>query len=773
MFRKWNQDYSFLVISLALGILVSCSSGSVNHKLGSEQAKAGNYEEAIKSFETSRSEGNDKDELRLHLAEAKYQHANNLYTKIESVHDVKDLPNIISDLSKAKQYTEEAINEVNAIKDEDIKESDKKLSEKNDLLKQIVESLAKKNSEHDSLITKANELKVNANNKSENAFLEFVPLLPFKSYIQEVNEAYGEICNLLINELNTKGLAALDISKTKVAKEFFEKLQKYFPDVTKGQEGLLAVNAADFYKAKKYSDAYAAVRELKKINPENEYLKKYGVVIRDAVLANETKALAGSIKAKTNTAYMKAIDGYRLLLQVEDLSKEQADGFNGEIKKLRAGIAENLIKKAKQLAKVKNSLPLAWMILKNAWRFDPEQTQAQNELVKEAFEYIQKKSLLKSMLVIRSNADPAQTVAANSPIELETHLKQQLVPTSTSLSTWPMGVSIVLANELLPVDYVYSLKKPQDLSKKPNSDAEKMNDIDVVLWANVLENKSEEYGNTQVIYKVSRFVSSTRMVDNPEWFTAQQELTQAEQSYNSSYQQMQNLSNQCDSMGNPFAIGICKGAIQGISTSAVDSAREKFNATPRYLQEDVHSDYTYRYYRIGLNLSMKIDFQYIDLVNKINTPSKILEYVVKNKEGDLYEGIMPSDLNGLKNGPVNVPELMAEKRQGQKTILEQIQKEFVDKFTREKGLRYCHKGEKMLRTSKPETNYLPEFQLCTLLTKNQQDIKEGQDAAELDVARKVLAKYYQITDEEMQKYALSESELPAPVTENLFTASFL
>ncbi|MEK6626018.1 MAG: hypothetical protein AABY86_13675 [Bdellovibrionota bacterium] len=133
---------------------------------------------------------------------------------------------------------------------------------------------------------------------------------------------------------------------------------------------------------------------------------------------------------------------------------------------------------------------------------------------------------------------------------------------------------------------------------------------------------------------------------------------------------------------------------------------------------------------------------------------------------------MPSDLNGLKNERVNVPDTLSEKKVGQNAIIEQIQKELVDKFTKEKGLRFCHKGDKILRSSKQEKHYLPAFQLCLLLTKNNQEIKEGQDAVELDVARKVLAKYYQFSDDEIQKYALSESELPAPSTDNLFTMSF-
>jgi len=772
-FQKRHNSSLTLVVCFAIGILAGCAGGIKNQKLGMEQVKAKNYEEALKFFEVSRTEGNDRSEFFLQLAESKYQVASASYQQAQNPADAKDLPTIISVLSKAKKYAEEAIKDVSGIKDEDIKESDKKLEEKNNLLKQISEALDAKNLERDGLISQANALKEKAEKKTENAFLEFAPLLPFKSFLPEVSEAYTEISSLLINQLDTSGLSALDTFKTKIAKGLFEKLQKYFPEITKGQEGVIAVTAADFHKAKKFIEAYAATRELKKINPENAYLKKYGSVIRDGLMTSETKALSDIVKAKTNAAYMRAMDGYRALLLVEEITKEQVDGYNAEIKKLRAAIAGNFIKKAKDLAKSKESLPLVWIILKNVWRFDPEQAQAQSALAKEAFEFIQKKSALNSMLVVRSDGDPAQAVAANSPIELETHLKQQVISSSLQLPSWPAGVTMVLANDILPVEYVYALKKPQDLSKKPSAGAEKLNELDVILWANVLENKSEEYGANQVIYKVSRFVSSTRMVDNPEWFTAQQELTSAEQSYNSSYQQMQSLSNQCDSMGNVFAIGICKGAIQGISTSSVDSARAKYNATPRYLQENVNSDYTYRYYRVGLNLSMKIDLQYLDLVNKNNTPAKIIEYVVKNKEGDVFEGVMPSDLNGLRNGPVGVPELLAEKRQGQKTLLEQIQKELVDKFTREKGLRYCHKGEKMLRSSKQESSYLPAFQLCMLLTKNQQDIKEGQDAAELDVARKVLAKFYQFTDEEMQKYALSESELPAPTTDNLFTASFL
>jgi hypothetical protein len=197
--------------------------------------------------------------------------------------------------------------------------------------------------------------------------------------------------------------------------------------------------------------------------------------------------------------------------------------------------------------------------------------------------------------------------------------------------------------------------------------------------------------------------------------------------------------------------------VKGINSSRLENARATLNATPRYIQENILSDYNYRFYKVGVNLTMKMNLMFLNLRNNTLSPTKNLEYKVENKEGEIYEGVQASDVNSLQNGSFNVPDLANEKYLGQQKLIQDIQTEIKDFVSKEKGIRYCR-----VKANKSETQLMSSYQLCLIYSDNSQLLpvlsesrtpaSETLENSEISKAKKKLFKFYQMSEEDVQKY---------------------
>ncbi|MBF0206949.1 MAG: hypothetical protein HQK53_08650 [Oligoflexia bacterium] len=816
-----------IVLFLALILLVclnGCAGMSPKQQLGINEYAAGNYQQAVKYLEEAQKEGDDNDELYIRLSDANFKLAESEYLKNSSVGKETKFDELLNGLEVASSYIKSSLGYLSKIPD--IEEDKKNSEQKNELSQKISSYISEKTAEKERVLREVSKLRDMANSNSETAFSSFNDYLIYRPALTEVEEIFLFIEDRLYKDLETGGESKFNTQQIIVAKEYFEKLKKYFPQRTRGAEGLLTIKAYENYKNGKYRDAYANLLEIKKINAASAYLLKNESVFLKDLINNElllikrleedvakldallgkrgdgksksskasnsklkqNKNLLQKIVLETDTVSTKdpmklqllIIDSYQYLLALPGISEEQKKNFSQKIVELRSKLAQRLIVRAGQLASTvrtnpDNAYPLIWNLLHWAWSFDPVMTEKQRALVSEAKTYLQNKGDLKVLLMIKNRPELFQGGSGGVPYELESLIKKELVQTPLP-SDWPKGVTFHSASDILPMDYLYSLNGPQDLGITVAGAGagagtgnkflqEKLINYDVVLWVNIMENRAEEYGLDRPSYRNSRYTSGTRMVDNPAWYTAQQEYNRAQQEYNNNYQMNQQLAGQCDRIGNIFASAICQGTVSTISSSGRDSAASRLNSTPRYVQENIYNDYTYRYYKVGVNISMRLDWQYIDRMNNISLPSKLLEYKISNKEGEIYEGAQPGDVNGVKNDRINVPDLSTEKKNGQGRILSDLKEEIKSVITKEKGLRFCHRAERLLQLQSTESKqssppsippYFALYQLCQLNLAVQLPLNEQN---ELLNAKKMLEQFYSITAEEVKKYSLSDDEL--------------
>ena len=255
-------------------------------------------------------------------------------------------------------------------------------------------------------------------------------------------------------------------------------------------------------------------------------------------------------------------------------------------------------------------------------------------------------------------------------------------------------------------------------------------------------------------------MAGTKSVDNPDWFAAQQELITAQQEYNNNYAQNQKALNNCNSMANAISIAVCKAEIEGSNNIKLDNAKNKANSVPRYLQEKIINDYSYRYFKVGLNILIKTQIHFLEQKSNIVTPLQSFEYQLKSKEGEIYEGVMNDDVNGLKNQKINVPDIATEKQTAENSIIINIKQQMQKTALNEKGMRYCHEANKLKKdaskSKKAMYSFLNNYQLCFYI-KNESDLTKEEKEEFLE-GQKNLNKFYQISPQEIEKFKFDDSK---------------
>ncbi|MBF0314809.1 MAG: hypothetical protein HQK50_00495 [Oligoflexia bacterium] len=758
-----NATKLFYGIALPLVLIaigVSCGL-TPNHQTGVNSFTAGNYEDAKNYLQAAKQEGQDDEELLLMLSDSKFKVAESEYQKAQAAisSSGNDLTTILAHLTRAKEEAEGSLAELEQLSKDSKAAEAQQLDPKRELLEKIKLAWEEKSKKRQEIVSTAHQLQAMANTKKnvEKTYVEFTATTaPYKEYVPEVQESYLFIEQALINELEKNGFTALDSSQLNDARKIFEKLQNYFPSGNgnlKAQEGLLCLKSQELYQKKDYRGSYEALLAAKRVNTNSPYVAQYAPKRLQEVIKHETQqALRRSKnKEKSVLSLFSSLDSYHFLLSLEGVSEEQKNTFTKEITTLRREVATTLVDRAKKMQQT--APPLVWALLQLAWRFDPSVAEKQQPLMSEAIDWIKAKRELKLLVFVKSRPELAQLPGYNS----ESKVKQQLIPPLPFPSDWPIPLTIKLAGEVLPAEYLATVNTTQDLATRaPAAIKQKLSESDALMWITILESKVEEYGQNQPNYKNSTYISGTRTVDNPEWFTAQQEYNSAQQEYNNNYQYTQQLASRCNSMSNAFAATLCNSSINAISSSRLDNARARFNSTPRYIQENISSEYSYRYYKVGVNVSMKAEVKYLDSKNQRSLEPKIIEYNIANKEGEILEGVQPSDLQGLKNGRNNVPDPQVEKTAAQNQLISDLQAEIKAIVAKENGLRFCLHATKNSHTSKKIANapYLSNLQLCLLFSKNAQ---AAQEIEKLKEAQKELEHFLQVTPDDLQKYALHDN----------------
>jgi hypothetical protein len=775
-------DVRKIYFILSIFFFISCSSISPVHELGIKQYNSADYESANMSLEAARKDSPNNVELLLLLTNTKYQLAKANLGAVDSLQKY-DIPGKIEKIKLSQEQLTAGISYFHAAESK-IKENEElskkvNISESESLLKEVEQKLSKLTEDQERLLEKSNKLKETVVNSQdpEKTYLEFQTIAPYQQYYGEVKEAYVKIQEVFYKFLSDRGWNALNNSKKdnknriKDAKFNFQKIVQYSegnsPEYSKlGKEGILSVDVFELYNQKKWLDSYKKLREIKELNSKSPYIEKYKSLVIINLIQEVHNELKLAKKENKISLAMKALDDHIYLSDtknIDELTDVQKEGIQVGIKELRVLISHefiSIVHVLKSKENIASADALILNLLRWAYKFDPNSAKKLETLAEEVFKSVHEKGILKDMIFVKSARalQAGSSLTTNSVFEFEDQIRHQLVD-NFKAEEWPPQYSLASEKSILTTDYLFSLNNLSDLSKSPYNKNQTLKDYDLITWISIEDFRVEEYGFNQPIIQNSKYVAGTKSVDNPEWFTAQQELLSAQQEYNGNYAQTQQMLNNCNNMGNAISVATCRGAVTGISTAKLDDAKNKANSVPRYLQEKIINDYSYRYFKVGLNISIKSQIQSLELKNNIISASQLVEYQLKNKEGEIYDGVMNDDVNGLKNQKINVPETASEKQNGENLIIESFKKEMQKMAIDKQGMRYCHEGKRLkkdvMKNKKSIYAFLNKYQLCFYIKKNSDLDKEEKE--EFLEGQNDLSKFYQTTPQVISSFKFEDS----------------
>lgn len=596
------------------------------------------------------------------------------------------------------------------------------------LCKEIKKALKSANKQKDQILSASKKIAAYPPAKIDQSFNECQKLKDYHDDFSEVKDVCEKRNQEFIALYLKDGEKHLDNKNSIKAKSAFEKVLKAAPD---HKEALNGVSCAAIIEKSSSNDlraAYALILDLKAKAPESACLLKFEQITLESLIKKEKKAAEKKESSKEIQTLLGGIDIYRYLLSLPAIPTDLKDEIPLKIGKIQTSVSKILIGKAEQLFKKdKNNAPLVYTMIKQAYRFSPETTNEVRPLFEDALAVLDEKRAFNTSIVINSGKDPIFT----------TFIEQ-------------IKGTLVAESQAIKPTFVAQFKDSV-ANRMPASEKKKIAPSDYTMTLKLTDYNAEEYGASQPFYQASKYISGTRQLDNPAWFNAEQEYQAAQAEYNQNYRYYEQQKANCNSMGNAFSVGMCQGMWSGLSSARVDNARAVYNSTPRFVQENIISDYTYRQYKVGVNLYLRVEETLTNNKTKKSLPAKIFEYKVVRKEGEILEGVQPTDQNNLRDGRYNVPDLAYEKSAGEKKIASDLQQDLKNVANTERGLRYCKTAKSASATSD---------QLCVLLTEESDAVKAHPDYKFLEEAKKRVEKAYPVTDEIIAQYARSSEELP-------------
>ena len=767
---------------LSILFFISCNSTSPVHELGIKQYNSGDYEAANTSLEAARKDSPNNIELLLLLTNTKYQLAKANLGIVDNFQKY-DLPGKIEKLKIAQEQLTVGIAYFHSVEAK-IKENEElskkvNISESEDLLKVVELKLSKLTEEQESLLSKSNKLKENivSNQDPEKIYLDFQTIAPYQQYYSEVKETYVKIQEIFYKFLYDKGWNALNNSKKDIknrikdSKFNFQKILQYSEgnsvEYNKlGKEGMMSVEIFELFNQKKWLDTYKKIKEMKELNKNSPFIEKYKSIVILNLIQEVHNELKQAKKENKIPIAIKSLEDHIYLSDtknIDELSDAQKELIKTGIKELRVLLSHEfiaMIQVLKSKENIASSDALILNLLRWAYKFDPNSTKKLEALGEDVFKNVHDKGILKDIIFVKSGRtlQTGNSATTNSVFEFEDQIRHQIVD-NFKPEDWPPQYSVASEKSILTTEYLFSLNNLSDLLKSPYNQNQALKEYDLITWISIEDFKIDDYGFNQPIIQNSKYVAGSKSVDNPEWFTAQQELLAAQQEYNSNYAQNQQMLNNCNNMGNAISVATCRGAVTGISTAKLDDAKNKANSVPRYLQEKIINDYSYRYFKVGLNILIKSQIQSLELKNGLSSLPQSVAYELKNKEGEIYEGVMNDDVNGLKNQKLNVPDTVFEKQSGENSIIDSLKKEMQKTALNKKGMRYCHEGKRLkkdsMKNKKSMYAYLNRYQLCFYIKKDP-DLSQ-EEKAEFVEGQNDLNKFYQTTPQIIEGFKFDDS----------------
>jgi hypothetical protein len=378
--------------------------------------------------------------------------------------------------------------------------------------------------------------------------------------------------------------------------------------------------------------------------------------------------------------------------------------------------AGEYIQRAKQLISEDEFLYSSLILrsLRLARQFDPEQVKdLENEVVK-ANGVTAKKKEMRVFVSYEGSTDLSNEWAKRLTSDLYDMLDKSGIP----------GLTVLDRNSLKDAN-------PRNIAA-----------TDLVIKGNFDNVDFTERGRDSPRSRSSKYISGTKTVTNPDYQPAWQSCREAEGRYNSMAQQMEQLSQQCNSLDGFLAQSACKVGLSVVSSYEKDAACGKARSTPQSLTKNIISNYQYEFYTISLSKSVQSNCTLAD--NLSNTEIHCAPIGENSKsEGTMIAKSQPSDTEGIRDGEDHVPNLADEKDSTYSKIFKAVSEEVKQKVIADIGERFC----KLAKSKKENLHAVEAASLCEFAVNDDQKNLRDESNAKLNA-------YFLISPEKAQIYGV-------------------
>lgn len=625
----------------------------------------------------------------------------------------------------------------------------KEIGKEEEQLKRITAQLIIAKDKQSQVEKATDKLLAQSEKKAPAAWEGFAAYLPYMSTMPSVKSKGDTIQERAVIHHYSLGMKELARQKVKEASGHFENALKTNPDHLNPQSGLHLASAVDAEKNKKFRDAYLFCKKAEEVTPESSEVLSYKKRMAKSLVSDEFKTMNQLAKKAALTQNVLAFQSLSLLETLAPeldplLGEKLAEKIPHEKNELRQLIAKKLIDQAQILEK-KDAIAYSGLILNHyqmAYLLAPALTQKHIAKAQTALSITNKKDQLRIFLY--ESALPKERDLRDAQITISENLIKEL----EALKSQSLSNLVIHTAEALPKDKSKAakaeLKDQEFLSDKviPYSFAE------VVIKHQMEDLKFEESGRDQPRQKSSQYISGQRWVHNPDYDQAYSAWQSAENNYRYQAQQREQALRSCDQMANAFAQGICRGAIQGISSYSRDQARAVLDNTPKEVSQNIISNYRYTTYTIKVKGRAVASVNIYDKRSGTALPALKFEVEV-DKEGIINEEVEATDQNGITAGQFNVPDLINEIDLAKKELAAKIATNIKETMTTHYYQRFCQQANEL--SKKKKTKEATEAQiLCHTIAK-----KLGR---ELDPTplEKMLAESIGLSTEVAKQYAWQE-----------------
>ncbi|GLQ30752.1 tetratricopeptide repeat protein [Litoribrevibacter albus] len=582
------------------------------------------------------------------------------------------------------------------------------------------------------------------------AYEAYKPFDKYAQYMKKAAKAKAAIEKTAINFYEGRGLFYVSKDAFALASKDFKAAQAIIRNSHQASAGLLAVTAKQQINKNQFEDAYASLGEIQRTHPSSKFYKKHIGTIRTKVVDRglaraEQLTLTASIEDKA-----KAFDIYHGLLPIAQPVAPLTSKVNVAISKLQDQVARNLTERAIVLN------------TKNSFAYSSNIT----ALLTSAHGFSDKAALPFKRMAYRANQISKEKQAL--PVFFTTG--GQAANRNPNFRDW-MNEEIFSSIPRLGIDNVaaadaYDLpNQGKGISRRDafNGEVVPFEHSEVLFYLDVKKYQFEERGRDRPKRKSSKYVSKRYMVHNPEWDRAKDKKERAEEAYEDAKYAAEELYNACKReasraaaalgpFGNIAASVGCRMGTNALTDAVTgrDDARAEFRNTPRQIEKKEISRYRYEEYTVSVKGELIADLYAYDRRNKKTIKLEPVKLSVE-KSGQILKNVEREDVNGLKNGEKNVPNLDNEIQQKEQSAFKHARTQMAMFLESHNWKRFCYQGE-ALEKQKLDHASADAYSQCIALAP-----RTASGSKEIASANQAIQKYMGFTPDMIAKYGANKS----------------